>query len=32
MTEFRTLNTTNMNEFVDALSAFNMYDELNTDR
>ena len=32
MIESRRLNTKNINDFVDALSVSNMYDQLNTDR
>ena len=32
MIESRRLSTKNINDFVDALSASNMYDQLNTDR
>ena len=32
MIESRRLNTKNINDFVDALSASNMYDQLNTER
>ena len=32
MVESRRLNTKNINDFVDALSASNMYDQLNTER